>query len=90
VALASVVVPLARLETAFNVDQLPLAQELAADLGQPIPGHQVVVLGPLRRAVATKLVGGHHEVCQCRRLPEGRTAAAQDPFRIRLGLWSGS
>jgi len=37
VALSGVIVPLARLETALDVDQLALRQELAGDLGQAVP-----------------------------------------------------
>jgi hypothetical protein len=36
--IAGIVVPLPRLEAALDVDELALRQELAADLGQPIPG----------------------------------------------------
>ena len=35
---AGVVVPLTGLQAAFGVDQLALRQELAADLGQAVPG----------------------------------------------------
>ena len=34
-----IVVPLAGLQPPVDVDQLALRQELAADLGQPVPGH---------------------------------------------------
>ena len=52
VPLAGVVVPLARLKASLDVDQLALRQELAGDLGQAIPGHARVVLGPLVVAAA--------------------------------------
>jgi hypothetical protein len=54
VSLAGIIVPLPRLEAALDVDELALRQELTADLGQPIPGHAGVVLGPL--AVATPVL----------------------------------
>ena len=60
VSLAGIVVPLSRLEAALDVDQLALRQELAADLGQPVPGHAGVVLGPLAVATAV-LVRGDRE-----------------------------
>jgi hypothetical protein len=64
VADATVVVPLPGLETPFDVDQLALREELPADLRQPVPRDQVVILGPLRRPVATELVGSDHEIRQ--------------------------
>lgn len=68
VTYAGILVPLAGLEPALGIDQLALRQELAADLGEPIPRHEIVVLGPLRGAVAAKLVRGDREVLQCIRL----------------------
>lgn len=44
---AGVVVPLAGLEAALGVDELALGKELTADLRQPVPRNDVVVLGPL-------------------------------------------
>jgi hypothetical protein len=38
VSLAGVVIPLTGLEPALDVDELALRQELAADLGEPVPG----------------------------------------------------
>jgi hypothetical protein len=37
--LPGVVVPLARLQPALDVNELALGEELAADLGQPVPGY---------------------------------------------------
>jgi hypothetical protein len=76
VAHARVVVPLAGLQPTLDVDQLSLRQELAADLGQPVPGDQVVVLGPLRRPVAAELVGGDHEI--------GDRLAARERAQLRV------
>jgi hypothetical protein len=47
VVLPGVVVPLAGLETPFEIDQLPLRQKLAADLRQAVPCHAGMVFGPL-------------------------------------------
>ena len=52
VGVAGVVLPLARLEAALDVDELTLGQELARDLGQPVPGHARVVFRPLAVAAA--------------------------------------
>src|SRR5688572_5044056 len=52
VSLAGVVVPLACLEAALDVDELALRQELPRDLGQPVPGHARVVLRSLAVAAA--------------------------------------
>src|SRR5918999_621016 len=60
VPLPGVVVPLARLEAALDVDQLALRQELAGDFGQTIPRDARVILGPLVVAAAI-LVRGDRE-----------------------------
>jgi hypothetical protein len=50
--LAGVVVPLAALKSALDVHELALRQELAGDLGQPVPGDARLVLRPLAVACA--------------------------------------
>ena len=62
-ALAGVVVPLARLEAALHVDELPLRQELTADLRQAVPRDARVVLRALRAPATPELVGGDRELC---------------------------
>lgn len=39
--------------------------------GEPDPGDEVVMLGPLRRPVAAEFAGRHHEVRQGGSLPKG-------------------
>jgi hypothetical protein len=56
VSLSCVVVPLARLEAALDVDELALREELARDLGQAVPRDARVVFGPLVVAAADSFV----------------------------------
>jgi hypothetical protein len=68
VPLSGVVVPPARLQPALDVDELALRQELAADLGQPIPRHAGVVFRPLGVAAAAVLDRRDREGLQWRSL----------------------
>jgi hypothetical protein len=57
-ALAAVIVPASGLDSSFDRDLLTLAEELAARLGETVPGHDVVVRGlslpwPMYSLVAT-------------------------------------
>src|ERR1700746_3337727 len=58
------VVPRARLESAFDVNLAALLQVLACNLGQALPQHHVVPLGPilpLAALVLVPFVGGDRE-----------------------------
>src|SRR5204863_5511866 len=59
--LAGIVVPGPGLDPALDRDLLALAEELAARLGEPVPGHDVVVLGFLL-PLADVLVRGDAEL----------------------------
>jgi hypothetical protein len=74
----------ARLQPPLDVDQLTLGEELAADLGQPIPRHQVVVLGALRCPIATKLVRGDHRNSSRCQIAE-RAALGRRRYDVLIG-----
>ncbi len=61
VALSGVIVPLPRLQSALDIHQLSLRQELTADFGQAIPRDTGMVFGPLAISTAV-LVGRDRKV----------------------------